>query len=414
MPVLTVPPRQYPPNNAYDALKIIANEFFIQRKSERLREAISKVQNKNYSLTPEEHARLVQYLEPYLQEYAYFLDQPSKVVLEYDPRFLLPELAQFRSMARLEAYFIHHDLTNGRDLAAMQRLDRVLKLAHHIRHEGSVIHYLSGSAMTNIAMEPLRVSPDLLDNPQALEQLLRTAQQMERRRAPAWKALETERLFYRALLLGLRDGRWTLREILGTEPAQHRFADLSFLSREALSGWYYERFVMPRKIPNALQECEQIMEFSIAEFKKPYHERAKAFPQPKEYLNQMALHDLFPDSLSDREAREIALIRLWGVLSAIRLHKLRSGQYPKRLEELGLGELMIDPFSGKPFLYKVDPKKGFLLYSVGLNGVDDGGAFSHNEFASDGDMVPISQKPSQNRKGASGQSSSLMPPKWLR
>lgn len=317
-------------------------------------------------------------------------------------------------MAHLEAYFIHHDLKHGRDLSAVHRLGRALKLAEQIRQEGGAIHYLVGAAITKIAMRPLREHPDLLDNPQALQQLLRTAQEMEKRRAPAWKILETERFYYRAFFLGLRDRRWTLGELLGTEPPLQGFVDFNFLSREALSDWYYERFVVPRRIPYALRECEQIMEFGITEFKKPYHERVKMFPKPKERLTQTVLPDSLLDTLSDGEAREIALIRLWGVLSAIRLHKLRTGQYPKRLEDLGLGELIIDPFSGKPFLYKVDPKKGFLLYSVGPNGVDDGGAFSQDEFARDGDVVPISRKPSQNQQGASAPPSPLMPPEWLR
>jgi hypothetical protein len=71
-------------------------------------------------------------------------------------------------------------------------------------------------------------------------------------------------------------------------------------------------------------------------------------------------------------------MRLVGCTAAIRLHKLRTGKYPASLEALQLGEMIIDPFSGKPFVYKTDPRFGFLLYSVSENRVDDGGQSTYS------------------------------------
>ncbi len=51
-------------------------------------------------------------------------------------------------------------------------------------------------------------------------------------------------------------------------------------------------------------------------------------------------------------------MRLIGCTAAIRLHKLRTGNYPASLQALQLGEMIIDPFSGKPFVYKTDPRRG--------------------------------------------------------
>jgi hypothetical protein len=53
-------------------------------------------------------------------------------------------------------------------------------------------------------------------------------------------------------------------------------------------------------------------------------------------------------------------------------YKIAHGSYPEALEAIG-GPDIIDPLSGKPFIYGL--KDGaFLLYSVGPNGIDDGGS----------------------------------------
>ena len=71
---------------------------------------------------------------------------------------------------------------------------------------------------------------------------------------------------------------------------------------------------------------------------------------------------------------DISLTRLVFLLEAYA--RENDGNYPETLEALG-GELPLDPFSGKPFRYVVKPsedgKPGFLLYSVGRNGIDEDG-----------------------------------------
>lgn len=60
---------------------------------------------------------------------------------------------------------------------------------------------------------------------------------------------------------------------------------------------------------------------------------------------------------------------------ACRLFKSRTGQYPESLEALIPGvlkEVPIDPFTGKPLVYRRDGE-GFIVYSLGSNQKDDGG-----------------------------------------
>ncbi len=60
---------------------------------------------------------------------------------------------------------------------------------------------------------------------------------------------------------------------------------------------------------------------------------------------------------------------------ACRLYKSRNGSYPESLEALVpgiLAEVPIDPFTGKPFVYRREGE-GFIVYSLGSNEKDDGG-----------------------------------------
>jgi hypothetical protein len=65
-------------------------------------------------------------------------------------------------------------------------------------------------------------------------------------------------------------------------------------------------------------------------------------------------------------------VQLAFALAAYRSHQ---GRYPRKLEELAptyLPAIPDDLFSGKALIYRPD-EKGYLLYSVGVNGKDDGG-----------------------------------------
>lgn len=61
---------------------------------------------------------------------------------------------------------------------------------------------------------------------------------------------------------------------------------------------------------------------------------------------------------------------------ALKRYQLKHGQFPENLEALTPDFLpagLLDPMSGKPFHYRRDGADDFLLYSVGDDGMDDGG-----------------------------------------
>jgi hypothetical protein len=78
-----------------------------------------------------------------------------------------------------------------------------------------------------------------------------------------------------------------------------------------------------------------------------------------------------------------AKCRLARIALATLLWKQSKGVYPVSLSDIPIGNLE-DPFTGKPFIYRTE-EKGFVLYSIGANGKDDGGKVS--KFSDEGDIV---------------------------
>ncbi len=65
------------------------------------------------------------------------------------------------------------------------------------------------------------------------------------------------------------------------------------------------------------------------------------------------------------------------LMIVLELHRAMHGEYPAWLDELA-GEPIIDPLHGLPFGYRLlddDPDgRGYLLYSTGIDRIDDWGA----------------------------------------
>lgn len=78
-----------------------------------------------------------------------------------------------------------------------------------------------------------------------------------------------------------------------------------------------------------------------------------------------------------------AKCRLARIALAAHLWKQSRGVYPDSLSELPIGSLE-DPFTGKPFIYRPEGN-GFVVYSIGANGKDDGGKAGKHD--AEGDIV---------------------------
>ena len=88
------------------------------------------------------------------------------------------------------------------------------------------------------------------------------------------------------------------------------------------------------------------------------------------------------------------------VAFALAAYHCDHGGYPAKLDELApkhIEQIPDDLFSGKPLIYRLEGK-GYLLYSVGQNGIDDGGHTFEDEPRGDDLVVRIPAPEPKNEK----------------
>lgn len=397
---IPIPERQYPPDNAYPKYVQIAERLRDRLNSDpRLKDIYLRMPNQ---VSDAERAYFLQHTQPLMDAYAELVDAPCVAVYEYryDNTFAR-EFGGFREIARVESYHMHALQQARRWRELTERARRLVKFSHQIRNEGLASHHLVGSAIESLAIQPLRESFAQINDPAALQTITTLAQEYERFRVPFHQAMTHEKYlgysFYQLCkeaplreavewrtLLGLEGDTETVR--MQREMALFRFTGAGMLA-----------------------EYERLIDWAIAESQKPYWEPIAPAPKPRYYLNNL----LLPLHLLERNTRALepahhAQMRTLGVAAAARLHKQRTGGYPATLEALQLGAIATDPFTGKPLVYRSDPKRGFQVYSLGVNGKDDGGRAPYGAGWLNGDITPV-QFPAKR-----GASNALTEPVWIR
>ena len=118
----------------------------------------------------------------------------------------------------------------------------------------------------------------------------------------------------------------------------------------------------------------------------------------------------------DRANTQLELLRL---AAALAVYRAQHGTYPNKLDELVpavLPELPVDLYNAQKYLYK-RTDDGYLLYSTGVNGVDDGGSNKmyrvlHGQSVDQFDSTKAETMETQIPNGADDFSVRLPTPKW--
>jgi hypothetical protein len=115
---------------------------------------------------------------------------------------------------------------------------------------------------------------------------------------------------------------------------------------------------------------------------RPYYEvrddlerlRQSRIEEAPEYaeLSRMLLPSM--GRVQARQAATEAYLGTAQVATALRLYRDSHGDYPATLDAVLpiLPQMPLDPFTGKPYLYRREGV-GFVVYSVGINGIDNAG-----------------------------------------
>ncbi len=294
------------------------------------------------------------------------------------PATLFPHLARFRQAARLmvaRAAVAAHD---GHLDEALEWHKVIFRMSEHVAEEPTVIAQLVAIAMQAIAVRGLRpllreaaIDPETANG---FEQCLRKVDM----KAAFTNSMIGERAWgLDCFDMAYRDVRSFFMDNMGG-PAIHPYALPAYLGplagplkkRDHLAYLdYMGEMVRISRLPSRIARPQ--MEALHADLEDLHYLQAP--------LTKM-LAPLFPRVTSKRD-QAVANIELCRMVLALKTHKYERGEYPDSLQELQETlewQIPKDPFSGQDFIY-VPEEDGFMLYSIGLNMIDDGGLPERDE-----------------------------------
>ena len=238
-----------------------------------------------------------------------------------------------------------------------------LELGACFGRHGNVMRYLTAGAC--LSMGARRAEAPVEDLP--AEAAAAAAARLERIMARRSPLADVFRATRRVALQGIR--------------SKHRFG----LNPSPVERWLGPLYPTSFEYRDAAGAFDALI--SAAE--RPYVGRP-APPQARFWSTRVimpTLHPLgLPAAAGDTALRELRL------QLALRQHRLATGGYPSSLADLvprWVPDVPPDPFTGKPFIYR-RTATGYLLYSVGPDGTDDGGApilLTSLKALSKGDLV---------------------------
>ncbi|MGC8785018.1 MAG: hypothetical protein ACP5RN_11630 [Armatimonadota bacterium] len=390
---IDIPRPQRPPepaDNPYDVYRSLAAytaQIFRTDPMLSLAERELFPSRQTVSLHRPELARyLLQQMQPVRLEYRRHLHKPCAVIMEYTPAWQFPELAEFRRWANIEALDMVMAAQEGDYSRVVDDYRTTLLLAEQVRTQGLLIHYVTSSSMQAVVNRQMAELLSRLPARQC-EQLVQVIREWEKKRVPLAQMVRVERESLLALLHDLYAGGYdALRTLSGSR---------------SLARWN-PRWLNLRR---AAREVDTYLRRVETETSKPLNQW-QYVEEPQHPVTKMLLPAFEP--LMHTTGYVVCRIRLLGCAAAVRAYRLRHGVYPTTLDEAGAADLNKDPFTGGTFVYR-PAQQGFLLYSMGEDGVDDGGKRTAERWRSQGDVALF---PFDARQ--TGDPTKLGEPVWLR
>ncbi len=273
-----------------------------------------------------------------------------------------PELATFHDLVLLLA--ADADVRSARLDYAGAAADAVdgIEMALDTQRGGALAHRLAGIQCEQRAQEMLLKVAEKLP-PQDARRLALRLQRIILNRPPLADALREEAAQRLLILADDSTMEQYARQHASQAGGGSATGQGGLAGAVGRIGW---RLVKDRTV----RDVESYMQAWTDEAAKPVWQRRQV-PEPTWRLARVLVP--LVGSVAAVDARADARSRLLLVLLSIRADARGRGHLPVSIADVGLdGRMGIDPFSGKPLLCK--PKGGgFLLYSVGPDGRDDGG-----------------------------------------
>jgi hypothetical protein len=186
-------------------------------------------------------------------------------------------------------------------------------------------------------------------------------------------ALRGERAIMDDLFRKMEDGTLKTQELFGTrsesmpQGTSWRVMLLGFSRAD-----FRRDHLLALEMMNKLVEAGRLPEHEQAARNSALEAEIKALPQDA-VLARMLLPAV--TKVGEAHRRKTAQVRALMALLAVERYRLKHGKWPGKLDDLKpdfLTAIPLDPYDGKPLRY-VKRADGVTVYSVGHDGVDDGG-----------------------------------------
>ena len=367
------PPSDRVIKNLFEQLNVVASEA---------------IKHPTNTVTAEHMARLLDH--PRVAEFLAAIERGSarpgyRHEIDYSrgAGILMLDIGENRSLSKILSVLARQQAASGKADAAWNTAVQGIRFADSLRTEPILISQLMRVAQVAIAVDALRAvvefAPPSADDCAKLETLLASFESRE----PFVRTFDTERLAF---------GEWGFRnhgfELVAATRQKPSVTPLSLFYFCVISQWDHAAYL-------------RIMRYYACNAAEPYA------PGDAEIGDQMRnevprycmLTRALVTAFSATKAQFTAMIARVRVtragLAAIRF-KQEHGAYPSDLQALKLANAD-DPFTGKPLIYRpID--RGFTIYSVGLNVVDDGGTKGENWRSGDEVWRYEERNPAEQRR----------------
>ena len=288
--------------------------------------------------------------------------------LDYTQRLTVDKLMHFadlRGAVRLLALKARLDAKKGKGEAALKSCCDALRVVRSLDSEPILLLKLLKIAVAGITIAAMKEGMDVTDAPPGgYRQVLGELHSLERRDLLV-KSFEHERCLVIATVR-----RWRrepdLLTLTGYSPGQWETFVWSNTPVSSLDAVCYLR-----AIPKLMDVVGRPF-YATTSDREAMKEAFSKIPRPL-----ILSHERLSPHLRSSEAQAAleAKCRLARTALALRIYKSQHGRYPDTLNALApaiLSKVPVDPFSGKLLIYRREGK-GFVFYSVSVNGRDDGG-----------------------------------------
>jgi hypothetical protein len=286
-----------------------------------------------------------------------------------DENTLFPELPLFRDLGRalkIEQYVL---LADGRNAAALGSMRDGLKLAQVVQ-SNFALSGLVGLSIDSLAIESITLHLEAFSIPDC-NHLLQLLEAWLAQPSPLARMLQGEREFDITILRNKRTDSAALLNLLKNMRISAQNPPSNPLEVEHLTTLVQSVEANPQTVTFAVDQAATMVDNVYEEVFHTLREPTWTWKDPQRpdqtsFAGQLASSVILPiGSIMEKYVIDRAKVQLLAVCAAIHRFQWEYNRLPTSLEELRIGDLAIDPFTGKSMRYMRKAADSYELSSAG-------------------------------------------------